>query len=113
MIGIRGIPFTHLRSFEAMARRGSMKDAAEELGIASGNLSKQLKELESFIGTELIRRSPRGEVTPAGLNLLVQLQSGFGIICAAVNRARAENGATASIGFKSRARRTSFKRPSF
>lgn len=104
MIGIRDLPFTHLRSFEAMARRGSMKDAAEELGVAAGNLSKQLKELESFIGTELIRRSPRGELTPVGFSLLVELQNGFGIICEAVASARAETGATAAVGFKSRDR---------
>lgn len=107
MIGLRDLPFTHLRSFEAMARRGSMKEAAEELGVAAGNLSKQLKELEGFIGAELIMRSPRGQLTPTGFALLLQLQEGLAMICLAVNRARAAAGTDAPATFRSRTRKQS------
>lgn len=104
MTSVRELPFTHLRSFEAIARRGSLKEAAAELGVAAGNLSKQLRELESFIGSELIKRSPRGQLTPTGLRLLVQLQEGFSVICSAMDRARADSEGFAPVTFKSRDR---------
>lgn len=104
MIYTKDLPFTHLKAFEAIGRRGSMKEAADELGVAAGNLSKQLKELEALVGAQLIRRSPRGQLTEPGLKLLIQLQEGFGIISAAINQARAESGANDPVAFRSRSR---------
>ena len=49
-------PLNALRAFEAVARLGSMKDAAEELAVTPGAVSQQIALLEARIGTSLFRR---------------------------------------------------------
>lgn len=58
----------HLRYLIAVAEEGSLKMAAEKrLHTAQPSLSRQLRDLELEVGTDLLRRSPRGvELTPAG-----------------------------------------------
>lgn len=48
-----------LRTFEAVAKLGSIKDAALELGVTDGAVSKQLKYLESVLDVELVHRGQR------------------------------------------------------
>jgi LysR family glycine cleavage system transcriptional activator len=63
-----------LRSFEAAARYESFTLAAEELSLTQGAISRQVKELEQVIGTELFRRVGRRVVlTMAGRNLASDL----------------------------------------
>lgn len=63
-------PLNALRAFDAAARRGSFTGAATELHVTHGAVSRQVKELERFLGTELFERRPRGlELTPAGRDL--------------------------------------------
>ena len=57
----------HLRSFLKVADTGSITRAAESLGIAQASLSQQLLRLESELGFDLLRRTPRGvSLTEAG-----------------------------------------------
>ena len=60
-------PLNALRSFEAAARHGSFKAAAEELCVSHSAISHQVKLLEQYLGLELFsRRSRAVELTRAG-----------------------------------------------
>jgi LysR family hca operon transcriptional activator len=58
----------HLRYFVAVAEEGSFTQAAEKrLHTAQPSLSRQIRDLETELGAQLINRGPRGmELTPAG-----------------------------------------------
>lgn len=61
----------NLRLFEAIARAGSIAQAAREEHIAPSALSRRLAELESALRSPLFVRSPKGlELTFAGAALL-------------------------------------------
>lgn len=58
---------THLATFRAFVRRGTMAAAADELGYTAGAVSQQLAELERALGTPLLTRVGRRAVlTDAG-----------------------------------------------
>jgi DNA-binding transcriptional LysR family regulator len=64
------IPLHALRSFEAAARLGSFKTAAEELGVTPAAISHMVKRLEAQLGLSLFDRLHRSlRVTPAGRRL--------------------------------------------
>ncbi len=51
----------HLRYFVAVAEEGSFTQAAEKrLHTAQPSLSRQIRDLELDVGTQLITRGPRG-----------------------------------------------------
>ena len=58
----------HLRYFVAVADAGSLTVAAEEsLHTSQPSLSRQIRDLEAEVGTQLLTRSAHGiELTPAG-----------------------------------------------
>ena len=56
-----------LRYFSAVARHGSIREAAEELHVAQSALSRQIHKLELDFGVPLFQRHARGvELTSAG-----------------------------------------------
>jgi LysR family transcriptional regulator, glycine cleavage system transcriptional activator len=56
-----------LKAFEASARHVSFTDAAEELFVTHAAISRHIRELEEYLGTELFTRTGRGvELTDAG-----------------------------------------------
>ncbi len=65
----RGLPpLRALTAFEAAARLGSFRLAAEELGITRSAISHQIKALEDVLGLPLFsREARRPELTPPGL----------------------------------------------
>jgi DNA-binding transcriptional LysR family regulator len=67
-----GLPdWTLVRSFLAVAETGSLSAGARRLGTSQPNLGRQIRALETQLGTALIRRQPRGiALTPAGERLL-------------------------------------------
>ena len=68
-------PFAALRAFEALARRGSLQAAGEELGISASAISHQLKSLEAHLGAKLlIRTDHRLQIADAGMTLYHDLQ---------------------------------------
>src|SRR6266436_4269360 len=58
----------HLRYFVAVAEEGSVSLAAQRrLHTAQPSLSRQIRDLETEVGAQLLVRSVRGiELTPAG-----------------------------------------------
>jgi len=68
-----GIVFVNLRNlkyFVAIVDAGSLTAAAEAIAIAQPALSRQMRELESDLGVQLLHRTTRGvRLTPAGATL--------------------------------------------
>lgn len=76
-----------LRCFEAIARLGSMNDAAHELHVTQSAVSRQLRSLEEELGTLLFRRVHRGLVlTPKGQALASTLKEALDLISGGVER---------------------------
>lgn len=76
MIG--GATLSMLRSFESAARHGSLKAAADELGLSPSAISHAVRELESTLGTRLFDRHPKGlRLTLEGRALTQRLTAGF------------------------------------
>jgi LysR family glycine cleavage system transcriptional activator len=72
------LPLTALRSFEAAGRLLSFSHAAEELFVSQAAISRQIRELEAFIGKPLFERlQQRVELTEAGRFLLDKLTVSF------------------------------------
>jgi DNA-binding transcriptional LysR family regulator len=66
-----GLELRRLRTFVAVAERGSFSRAADDLHIAQQAVSQQIKALESSLGVSLLRRTPRHvDLTPEGAVLV-------------------------------------------
>jgi LysR family transcriptional regulator, glycine cleavage system transcriptional activator len=53
-------PLRALQAFEAVARLGSVTDAAAELGVSPGAVSQQLRKAEAALGVPLLERRGKG-----------------------------------------------------
>ena len=63
-------PLNALRAFEATARLNSVSQAAEQLHVTHGAVSRQLKVLEEHLGVSLFSKDGRGlKLTDAGVRL--------------------------------------------
>ncbi|OCR25516.1 LysR family transcriptional regulator [Pseudomonas syringae] len=63
-------PLNALRAFEATARLNSVSQAAEQLHVTHGAVSRQLKVLEEHLGVVLFIKDGRGlKLTDAGIRL--------------------------------------------
>lgn len=75
---------TDLQAFEVVARQGSFTRAAQELCITQGAVSKQIKQLETFLGVNLFIRARHGLVlTQAGHSYLNDIRASLNRIEAA------------------------------
>ena len=85
-----GMELRHLRYFVAVAEAGSLTVAAEQnLHTSQPSLSRQIRDLEDEVGTQLLRRSARGiELTPAGRAFLDHARSVLSEVEAAAEAAR-------------------------
>ena len=64
-----------LRYFVAIADAGSLTGAAQAISIAQPALTRQLRELETDLGVQLLQRTPRGVLlTQAGVTLYESAQ---------------------------------------
>ncbi|MEO0399740.1 MAG: transcriptional regulator GcvA [Pseudomonadota bacterium] len=71
-------PLNALKAFEAAARLGSFKDAAEALNVSQSAVSHQVKNLEDFLGVELfIRRARSVTLTSAGSRYFPYIRDAF------------------------------------
>ena len=78
-----------MRAFEAVGRLGAVSAAAAELSITPGAVSRQVKNLEGYLGATLLGRNGRGvRLTPVGEQLWGDLESAFAQIAETVKRAR-------------------------
>lgn len=85
------VPLNALRAFEAVARHGSIRDAAAELSVTPSAISHQLRGLEETLGLTLLRRAGnRLALTEAGAALAPELAEGFGRIARAVGALAAD-----------------------
>jgi LysR family glycine cleavage system transcriptional activator len=83
-------PLNALRAFEAAGRHLSFKEAAAELCVTQGAVSRHVLNLESFLGVILFVRTHRQvNLTPAGLAYLQEARDALLRISDATNRARA------------------------
>src|SRR6476660_7741960 len=80
----------HLRYFIAVAETGSLTEAAQQrLYTSQPSLSRQIRDLESHVGVQLLSRSVRGvELTPAGKAFLDHARLVLMYVEAAVETAR-------------------------
>jgi LysR family glycine cleavage system transcriptional activator len=75
------LPLTALRSFEAAGRHESFTRAAAELLVSQAAVSRQVRELEDWLGHALFERRHRQVVVTAqGRALLAQLTQSFDAI---------------------------------
>lgn len=66
----RPLQLTHLRTFDAVARRLSFSAAADELHLTQSAISRQIKSLEDDLGAPLFNRGTRHvELSAAGIAL--------------------------------------------
>lgn len=71
-------PLSALRSFEALARLGSVTQAASELHVTHSAISQQIKLLEELLGTVLFVREGRGlRLTEDGRLYALQVRIGL------------------------------------
>jgi LysR family glycine cleavage system transcriptional activator len=79
---------TGLNAFDACARHGSFTEAAVELGVTLGAVSRQVKLLETELNCLLFNRHHRGvELTAEGIDLFQVLSNSFqqiGKLCQAL-----------------------------
>lgn len=74
-------PLGGLRGFEAAARHMSFRDAANELQLTQGAISRQIKTLELNLGAALFIRKPRRvQLTKAGERLFPAVREAFDAI---------------------------------
>ena len=80
-------PLASLRTFEAAARLGSFKQAAEELGLTPSAVSHGIVALESWLGTKLFQRDGRGvHLTAAGEAFLPYVSDALSMIAVGARR---------------------------
>lgn len=82
-------PLPALRAFEAVARRASFKQAADELCVTPTAISHQIRQLETYLGRRLFNRTPRSvTLTSEGVAFYQATRAGFSIIADATMRIR-------------------------
>ena len=70
-MNVNAIELRHLRYFVAVAQNGGLTSAAESLNITQPPLTRQIRQLEDLLETQLFVRQSRGmELTDAGKSLL-------------------------------------------
>lgn len=87
-------PLNALRAFEATARLNSVSQAAEQLHVTHGAVSRQLKVLEEHLGVSLFVKEGRGlKLTDAGVRLRDASAEAFErlrTVCAELTRSTAD-----------------------
>ncbi|MDZ4325412.1 MAG: LysR substrate-binding domain-containing protein [Pseudomonas sp.] len=85
-------PLNALRAFEAVARLGSFRAAAEALFVTQSAVSHQIRNVEEWLGKPLFaREGNRTRLLPHGADLARSLAGSLTEIEAACNRARNTN----------------------
>lgn len=75
---LSNVPISAIRAFEAAARTGSFRDAANELHLTPSAVSHAIRKLECTMSTMLFERSARSvRLTPAGENLMRHAGAAF------------------------------------
>ncbi len=73
---MKGLTLRGLEVFEALARTGSVAQAAEITGLSQPSVSQQLRNLENALGTDLVDHGRRPmQLTQAGRSFLSRAQA--------------------------------------
>ncbi|EEE37435.1 transcriptional regulator, LysR family [Rhodobacteraceae bacterium KLH11] len=76
---MKGLTLRGLEVFEALARTGSVAQAAEITGLSQPSVSQQLRNLEKALGTDLVDHGRRPmRLTQAGRSFLARAQAVLG-----------------------------------
>lgn len=85
MRNLRQVHLKGLRAVEAVGRLGSLRAAADELGVTVGAVSQQVLKTEEQIGRTLFERGPKGlRPTTLGEEIVRRLTAGFAELSAAI-----------------------------
>lgn len=85
-------PLNMLRVFEEVAHHRSFNRAADALNVTQGAVSRQIKQLEDYLGVKLFVRTPRGlTLTESGSALSPHLSDAFDQIERALQSVRVPN----------------------
>lgn len=85
-------PLTALRVFEAAGSHLSFTEAAKSINVTQGAVSRQIKQLEDYLGVPLfVRLHHKLELTDAGSQLLPKLEQSFNMMEEAINEIRDPN----------------------
>lgn len=86
------LPLLALRAFSETGRYGSIKRAAETMGVTSGAVSQQIRLLEQRIGAALFKRTRYGvQLTETGAKVHARLLGAFDEISASLAELEAIN----------------------
>lgn len=86
-------PLDGLVAVAVAARSGSFTDAAEELGLSHGAVSRRVQGVEAWLGTALFERHARGtRLTPAGQRFVAAVEQALGTIARAAEPWRQHRG---------------------
>ena len=90
MVSEQAIDWEAVRCFVEVARRGSLSEAAAELGLSIPTISRRIDGLEAQLDLLLLRRGPRGaRLTDAGHAILQVAEPGARQLSQIARRARA------------------------
>lgn len=82
-------PLIMLRAFEATGRTGSMRKAADNIGVSHTVVSRHVRNLEAWMGCKLVQSGPRGAVlTDEGASLFASVTQAFQLIANAASDLR-------------------------
>ena len=85
MRNLNQVHLNGLRALEAVGRTGSLKGAADELGVSAGAVSQQIIKAEKQLSKAVFERTSRGVAPTAfGRELLGRLTAGFQVLDGAV-----------------------------
>lgn len=86
------LPLNALRAIERVARTGSLRAAAQTLGVTQGAVSQQIRRAELRLGKALFYRRPAGLIpTPILVDVLEELELGFTHLAAATENLRGQS----------------------
>jgi LysR family glycine cleavage system transcriptional activator len=91
--------FNLFRTFDAAARHGSFRNAADELCITPSAVSQQIQRLEGSLGVKLFRRLPRRiELTRDGASLATSVREALALLSTAIDHlTREQSGSTICV----------------
>ncbi len=93
MRNLNRIHLNSLRAVEAAGRLGSLRAAADELGVTIGAVSQQVNKTESQLGHRLFNRVPKGvQPNALGQEVVRHLAAGMRELSAAITLAEGRSG---------------------